>query len=43
MEGYQQGRRRGGEGRMLEKVKGIRSINSRYKIDRETIRIIEDM
>ena len=29
MEGYQQG---GGEGRMGEKVQGIRSINSWYKI-----------
>ena len=31
MEGYQQG---GGEGRMGEKVQGLRSIIGRYKIDR---------
>ena len=35
MEGYQ-GRRR----RMGEKVQGIRSINGRYKIDRERLRIV---
>ena len=32
MEGYQQG---SGRGRVGEKVQGIRSITSRYKIDRE--------
>ena len=32
MEGYQQG---GEVGRIGEKVQGISSINSRYKIDRE--------
>ena len=32
MDGYQQGSGRGREG---EKVQGIRSINGRYKIDRE--------
>ena len=37
MEGYQQG---GGEGRMGEKVQGIRSINGRYKIDRRKIIIV---
>ena len=31
MEGYQQ---RGGEGRVGEKVQGLRSIIGRYKIDR---------
>ena len=31
MEGYRQGK---GEGRMVEKVQGIRSIIGRYKIDR---------
>ena len=35
MEGYQQG---GGEGRMGEKVQGIRTINGRYKRDREKYR-----
>ena len=37
MEGYQW---RGGEGRMGEKVQGIRSINSKYKIDRRRLRIV---
>ena len=40
MEGYQQG---GGEGRMGEKVQGIRSINGRYKIDRGWLRIVWEM
>ena len=34
MEGYQCG----GEGEMGEKVKGIRSINGRYKIDRGRVK-----
>ena len=38
MEGYQWG---GGEGRIEEKVWGIRSINGRYKIDRGRLRIIQ--
>ena len=37
MEGYQQG---GGEGRMAEKVQGIRRIIGRYKIDRGRLRIV---
>ena len=37
MEGYQWG---GAGGRMREKVQGIRSINSRYKIDRVRVRIV---
>ena len=37
MEGYQWG---GGGRRMGEKVQGIRSINSRYKIDRGRLRIV---
>ena len=37
MEGYQQG---GGGMRIGEKVKGIRSINGRYKIDTERSRIV---
>ena len=37
MEGYQQG---GDRGRMGEKVQGIRSIMSRYKIDRGSLRIV---
>ena len=37
MEGYQWG---GGRRRMEEKVQGIRSINGRYKIDRERLRIV---
>ena len=36
MEGYQQG---GGGGRMGEKVRGRRSINGRYKIDRGRLRM----
>ena len=35
MEGYQRG-----EGRMEEKVQGIRSINGRYKIERVRLRIV---
>ena len=38
MEGYQWG-----EGRMVEKIPGIRSINSRYKIDRGRLRIVWEM
>ena len=37
MEGYQQG---GGVGRMGEKVRGIRSIIGRYKIDRGRLRTL---
>ena len=37
MEGYQP---RGGWGRMEEQVQGIRSINSRYNIDRGRLRIV---
>ena len=37
MEGYQQGKE---EGRMGGRVKGIRSINGRYKIDRGRLRIV---
>ena len=37
MEGYQHG---GAVGRIREKVQGIRSINSRYKIDRWRLRIV---
>ena len=37
MEGYQCGR---GWGRMEEKLQGIRSINSRYKIDRRRLKIV---
>ena len=37
MEGYQQG---GGEGRMGEKVQGIRSIIGRYKTYRGRLRIV---
>ena len=37
MEGYQW---RGREGRMGEKVQGIRSINVRYKIDKGRLRIV---
>ena len=40
MEGYKWG---GGEGRMGEKVQGIRSINGRYKIDRGRLRIVWEM
>ena len=40
MEGYLWG---GGEGRMGEKVQGISSINSRYKIVRGTLRIVWEM
>ena len=37
MEGYQWA---GGEGRMGEKVQGIRSITGRYKIDRGRLIIV---
>ena len=37
MEGYQW---EGGKGRMGEKVQEIRSINGRYNIDREMLRMI---
>ena len=37
MDGFQQGR---GWESMGEKVQGIRSINSRYKVDRGRLRII---
>ena len=40
MEGYQHG---GEEGRMGEKVQGIRSINGRYKIDRGMLRRVLEM
>ena len=40
MEGYQWG---GGGGRIGEKVQGIRSINGWYKIDREMLRIVQEM
>ena len=40
MEGYQWGV---GEGRMGEKVQGIRSINGRHKIDRGRLRIVWEM
>ena len=40
MEGYQWG---GGRGRMGEKIKGIRNINGRYKIDRVRLRIVWEM
>ena len=33
----------GGRGRMEEKVKGIRSIIGRYKIDRGRFRIVQEM
>ena len=37
MEGYQRGV---GEGKMGEKLQGIKSINCRYKIDRGRLRIV---
>ena len=40
MEGYQRG---GQMGRMGEMVQGIRSIIGRYKIDRERLRIVQEM
>ena len=40
MEGYQC---RWGEGRMGEKVQGIRSINGRYKINRRRLKIVWQM
>ena len=40
MGGYQQG---GDEGRMEEKVQGIRSISGRYKIDKRRLRIVQEM
>ena len=33
----------GGKGRVREKTQGIRSINDRYKIDRERLRIVWEM
>ena len=36
-------RERGGGRRMGKKVRGIRSINDRYKIDRGRLRIVLDM
>ena len=33
----------GEEGRMGEKVQGIRSLNGRYKIDRRRVRIVWEM
>ena len=39
MEGYQQGKGEYGG----EKVKGIRSINGRYKLDRGRLRIVQEM
>ena len=39
MEGYQWGV----GGGMREKVQGISSINGRYKIDRERLRIVQEM
>ena len=32
-----------GKGRMGQKVQGIRSINSRHKIDRRRLRIVQEM
>ena len=32
-----------GRGRQGENVQGIRSINGRYKIDRERLRIVREM
>ena len=40
MEGYQRGV---GQGRMGKKLQGIRSIDGRYKIDRERLRIVREM
>ena len=40
IEGFQQG---GGGGRMGEKVRGIRSIIGRYKIDKGMLRIVWEM
>ena len=40
MEGYQWG---GGEGKIGEKVQGIRRINGRHKIDRGRLRIVWEM
>ena len=40
MESYQWG---GGKGRVREKIQGIRSINCRYRIDRERLRIVWEM
>ena len=40
MEGYQWG---GGGARMGKKIQGIISINSRYKIDRGTLRTVWEM
>ena len=33
----------GGEGRMGEKVQGVRSMNGRYKIDGRRLRIVWEM
>ena len=35
--------KREGEGRIGEKVQGIRSINGRWKIDRGRLRIVSEM
>ena len=40
MEGYWWG---GGGWEMEEKIQGIRSIIGRYKIDRERLRIVQEM
>ena len=40
MEGYQQG---GGGRRMVENMQVVRSIIGRYKIDRERLRIVQEM
>ena len=40
MDGYQWG---WGEGRMGEKVQGIRSINGKYKTDKGKLRIVQEM
>ena len=32
-----------GRGGMEEKVQGLKSINGRYKIDREVLRIVQEM
>ena len=33
----------GGRGRMGDKVQGIRSINGRHKIDRQSLRMVQEM
>ena len=40
MEGYQRG---GPGGRMGEKVQGTSSINTRYKVERGRLRIVQEM